>query len=324
MALKPTDYRTEVHNTWCPGCGDFGILSAAQMAMAEMALPRHKIALLAGIGCSGKSFQYINTYSVHTLHGRVLPFATGVKLAKPELEVIAVGGDGDGLGIGAGHFVGAGRRNLNITYLLYNNSVYGLTKGQASPTLKLDSQPKSLPKPNINEAVNPIFLALASGFTFIARAYAYDLQSLKDLIIRGVTHNGSAFLDILQPCPTYDNINTKEWYSGEDLVDQGTGKPIPRIYNSDEKGFDGVVHNPNDPGEVKEKMKNAFVLSMEDGDRIPIGVFYQNEHVPTFEDRLSARIPNYFKAPPGRQMISGSDGVPLADISDLFEELAIT
>ena len=137
MALKLADYKTNVHNDWCPGCGDFGIVNALQMALAEMGIERDKATIFSGIGCSGKTSHYINTYGVHTLHGRVLTFAQGGKIANPEMTVVAVGGDGDGLGIGAGHFVAAGRRNVDMTYIIFDNGVYGLTKGQASPTLKL-------------------------------------------------------------------------------------------------------------------------------------------------------------------------------------------
>ena len=154
MALKLGDYKTEVHNDWCPGCGDFGIVNAIQMSLAEMQIPRHKAAIFSGIGCSGKTSHFINVNGVHTLHGRVLTFAQGAKLTNPDLTVIAVGGDGDGLGIGAGHFVAAGRRNLDMTYIIFNNGVYGLTKGQASPTLKLGEKTKSLPSPNTNYNVN--------------------------------------------------------------------------------------------------------------------------------------------------------------------------
>ena len=134
MALKLTDYKTEVHNDWCAGCGDFGILNAIQMALADMQVLL-LCAIFSGIGCSGKTPHFINTYGIHTLHGRVLPFAQGAKLSNPNLEVIVVGGDGDGLGIGAGHFVSAGRRNVDLLYIVFDNGVYGLTKGQASPTL---------------------------------------------------------------------------------------------------------------------------------------------------------------------------------------------
>jgi 2-oxoglutarate ferredoxin oxidoreductase subunit beta len=149
MVLKMTDYRTKVFVDWCPGCGDYGILAALQMTLAELQLPHYKVAVFSGIGCHAKMPHFINAYGIHTLHGRTLPFAIGAKLANPELEVIAVGGDGDGLGIGVGHFVNTGRRNIDITYLIHDNGVYGLTKGQASPTLKLGLQTKSLPKPNI-------------------------------------------------------------------------------------------------------------------------------------------------------------------------------
>src|SRR5881397_2190020 len=196
--LKLADYKTTVHNDWCPGCGDFGILNAIQMALFEMQIPRHKSTIFSGIGCSGKTPHFINTYGIHTLHGRVLPFAQGAKLANPDLEIIAVGGDGDGLGIGAGHFVHAGRRNIDMTYIIHDNGVYGLTKGQASPTLQLGMQTKSLPMPNINTSVNPILLALASGFTFIARSYAYNTKHLKETVKKAVAHKGFALVDILQ------------------------------------------------------------------------------------------------------------------------------
>ena len=172
MALKLSDYKTEVHNDWCPGCGDFGILNAIQMALAEMGIQKHRAVIFSGIGCSGKTPHFINTYGIHTLHGRVLPFSQGAKLCNPELEVIAVGGDGDGLGIGAGHFVSAGRRNVDMLYIIFNNGVYGLTKGQASPTLKLGLKTKSLPLPNSNNSVNP--LALAACF----RLYVYSKRIL--------------------------------------------------------------------------------------------------------------------------------------------------
>ena len=135
------------------------------------------------------------------------------------MKIIAVGGDGDGLGIGAGHFVAAGRRNVDMTYIIFDNAVYGLTKGQASPTLKLGEKTKSLPTPNTNYNVNPIGLAIASGFTFTARAYSYDIRHLKDIIIAAINHKGLAFVDVLQPCPTYNDINTRDWFNGADRVD---------------------------------------------------------------------------------------------------------
>ena len=137
MALKLADYKTSVHNDWCPGCGDFGILSAIQMSLAELQIPMHKATIFSDIGCSGKTPHFIHTYGIHTLHGRVLPFAQGAKLCNPELTVLAVGGDGGGLGIGAGHFVSAGRRNVDMVYIMFNNAVYGLTKGQGGSDVKI-------------------------------------------------------------------------------------------------------------------------------------------------------------------------------------------
>src|SRR5881397_1693786 len=137
MALKLSDLKTDVHNDWCPGCGDFGIEAGLKMALAELTVDIDKVALFSGIGCSGKIVHFTNVSGIHTLHGRVLAYAQGAKLANPGLEVIAIGGDGDGLGIGVGHFVHAGRRNIDMTYIIHDNGVYGLTKGQASPTLHL-------------------------------------------------------------------------------------------------------------------------------------------------------------------------------------------
>ncbi|MFB5632999.1 MAG: thiamine pyrophosphate-dependent enzyme, partial [Nitrosopumilus sp.] len=291
MALKMADFKTDVHNDWCPGCGDFGIVNAIQMALAEMGVERDKTAIFSGIGCSGKTSHYINTYGVHTLHGRVLTFAQGAKIANPEMTIVAVGGDGDGLGIGAGHFVAAGRRNVNMTYIIFDNGVYGLTKGQASPTLKLGEQTKSLPSPNTNYNVNPIGLAVASGFTFVARGYSYDVRHLKDLIIQAVNHKGLSFLDVLQPCPTYNDLNTRDWYAGTDLMDEAQ-KRHSRIYKLEEHGYDPVVHF-NEEAEVNERLTQALIKSLEWGNKIPIGVFYKNEIITPYTVRLRDKIPNY-------------------------------
>lgn len=310
----------EVYADWCPGCGNFGIMNALQMALAELGLQQHQVVLVSGIGCSGKEAHNVKCYGVHTLHGRTLPFAMGIKVANPGLEVLAIGGDGDGLGIGAGHFVNAGRRNLDMTYIIHNNGVYGLTKGQASPTLKLGVQTKSLPKPNINEAVNSIGLAIISGFTFAARSYAYDVRHLKDTIKQAIQHKGLAFIDCLQPCPTYNNVTTKEWYAGEDRKDP-SGKPQPRLYKLEETGFDPVVH---DWTEDFQKKIAALDKAREWGDKIPIGVFYKNELEPTFQDRLSSRIPFYMERPPAKQRLCDENGFSAVDLAEFMKELKTT
>ena len=320
MALKLADYKTSVHNDWCPGCGDFGIVNALQMALAEMGIERDKAAIFSGIGCSGKTSHFINTYGIHTLHGRVLTFAQGGKLANPEMTVVAVGGDGDGLGIGAGHFVAAGRRNIDMTYIVFDNGVYGLTKGQASPTLKLGEKTKSLPTPNTNYNVNPIGLAVASGFTFVARAYSYDVRHLKDLIKKAIEHKGLSFLDVLQPCPTYNDINTRDWYAGEDLAKESAERHS-RIYKLEDTHFDPVVHYANEQ-EIDEKLAQALIKSLEWGTKIPIGIFYQNDIISTYTTRLTDKIPNYLENPPAKQNIS-KDGTPTTDISKILDSLKV-
>ena len=320
MALKPAEFKTDVHNDWCPGCGDFGIVNAIQMALADMGVQRDKTAIFSGIGCSGKTSHYINTYGVHTLHGRVLTFAQGAKIANPEMTIVAVGGDGDGLGIGAGHFVAAGRRNVNMTYIIFDNGVYGLTKGQASPTLKLGEQTKSLPSPNTNYNVNPIGLAVASGFTFVARGYSYDVRHLKDLIIQAVNHKGLSFLDVLQPCPTYNDLNTRDWYAGTDLMDEAQ-KRHSRIYKLEEHGYDPEVHY-NEEAEVNERLAQALIKSLEWGNKIPIGVFYKNEIITPYTTRLKDKIPNYLENPPAKQNIS-KNGISNTNISHILDSLEV-
>ncbi|GAB6943823.1 2-oxoacid:ferredoxin oxidoreductase subunit beta [Vulcanisaeta sp. JCM 14467] len=292
---------------WCPGCGDYGILQALYQALADLNLDPHSVFLVSGIGCSAKTIHYVNANGAHTLHGRPIPYATGIKLANPNLEVIVIGGDGDLMGIGAEHLVHAGRRNVDFTVLMYDNGVYGLTKGQASPTLRRGVKTKALAKPNIYDAINPVVLALSVGFTFVARGYAYDVKHLAYLIREAIRHKGSAFIDILQPCPTYNDVNTKEWYEA-------------RIYKlENEPGWDPVVRSPSEE-EVTKKLTQAFLRGMEWGDRIPIGIFYQNEYVPTYEERILEQMPNYLKAPPALSPLYGPDGSTIVNVEDILKE----
>ena len=317
MEHKPSEYKTDVYVDWCPGCGDFGILSALQMALSELNLEPHNVVIVSGVGNSSKTPHFVKANGVHTLHGRLLPFAMGIKVANPHLEVIGVGGDGDGLGIGAGHFVNAGRRNIDMAYLIYNNGVYGLTKGQASPTLRLGMQTKSLPKPNINEAVNPVALAITAGYTFVARSYAFDVMHLKNTIKQGIEHKGLALIDCLQPCPAYNNINTKDWYAGEDRKD-AAGKPQSRLYKLEEAGFDAVVH---DEGEEFKKKVAGLEKAQEWGDKIPIGIFFKNKLKPTFQDRFVKRIPFYLQNPPSKQHLKDENSVSTLDLSEFMDDL---
>ena len=273
----------DTHPDWCGGCGDFGILSAVKQALAELGRPPHEIAVISGIGCAGKLPHYIGTYGLHTLHGRALNVATGVKLANSKLEVLVAGGDGDGYGIGAGYFVNSGRRNVNFTYLVHNNGVYGLTKGQAAPTMRRGEQTKGMAEPSIQSSVNPIGLAIASGYTFVARGYAMAQPDLVDLIVRAVKHRGTAVLDILQPCPIYNDLMTIDFFRGSDVGH-------PRVYKLADEGFDGYVNDPQNPAEIIAKQQAAIAKSFEWEDRIPTGVLYQID-APTYEDGLAARQP---------------------------------
>jgi 2-oxoglutarate ferredoxin oxidoreductase subunit beta len=313
------DYQVEHANDWCPGCGDFGILSALQQALVGLNLPPHRVALFGGIGCSGKAQYYVPAYGVHTLHGRLLPYATGAKLANPELTVIAVGGDGDGLAIGAGHFVNSGRRNVDLTYVLFNNEVYGLTKGQASPTLPVGLQTKSLPKPNMQGSVNALMLAMTAGFTWIGRGYAFNVKQLVTLIQKAIQHPGLAYLDVLQPCPTYNNLHTKDWFAGKDMENGQS-----RIYDMQtEEEYDPIISADTDESVLGAKMKRFIEKAQEWGERIPTGVFLENRQVPTFAARLAEQNPAYRAAAPARRIIADDDGHSNADLSPIFAEVSI-
>lgn len=285
--LKGSQLKSDVHSDWCPGCGDFGITNAIQQAVAGLGLKPWETFLVSGVGCSGKVPHYVHVYGMHTLHGRALAFAQGAKIANPNLTVIAAGGDGDGYGIGAGHFVHAGRRNVDISYVVFDNEVYGLTKGQASPTLAQGAQPKSLALPNPTTAINPIALALSSGYTFIARSYAFDAKHLKETLMKAIQHKGAALVDVLQPCPTYNNLHTKDYFA--EMVDMG-GKQVPRVYYLEDDGYDGKVSDPNDIEQVNAKQAQCFERALRKEERVALGVFYQIEK-PTFHDTLKQNIP---------------------------------
>lgn len=281
MAYKISDLKTDYQSDWCPGCGDFGILNALMSALVDLQLDLNNVVIVSGIGCSGKTPHFINVAGIHTLHGRDIPFAAGIKLANPDLTVIVTGGDGNTYGIGAGHFLNAGRRNIDITCLVFNNGVYGLTKGQASPTLKLGTKTKSLPLPNINDAINPLVVAIACGYTFVARSYAYDVKHLKEMIKQAILHKGLSLVDILQPCPSYNDIHTKEYF--EQIVNNSK-----RIYKLEETDYQGEVKDINNHEEIQQKMIQAIIKAQEWGDRIPIGVFYKI-NLATFEERIKSR-----------------------------------
>lgn len=212
------DFKTSEKSWWCPGCGDFGVLAALQRALVNLGLEPHRIAIVAGIGCSGKIGNYINCYNFHVVHGRTMPTALGLKLANRDLTVIAAGGDGDGFAIGMGHFMHAVRRNPDITYIVMDNQVYGLTKGQVSPTSEQGFKTKSLPHGNIERPVRPLQLALAAGATYVAQGFSSNVKQLTRLIEGAIKHKGFALVNTISPCVTYNLVNTYDWYK-EVLVD---------------------------------------------------------------------------------------------------------
>jgi 2-oxoglutarate ferredoxin oxidoreductase subunit beta len=277
------DFETGVKPYWCPGCGDFGILQALKRALPELGVEPHNVVMVSGIGNGSHFPHWLRLYGAHTIHGRLLPFAQGVKLVNHELTVIGIGGDGDGYGIGMGHLVHAMRRNMDINYIVANNAIYGLTTGQASPTSEKGMKTKSTPSGTIEEPVNPITLALTGGATYIARGFAGDAGHLAKLIVEGVRHRGFALIDVLQPCPIWNSVNTHQWYR-------------ERVYRLEEEG-----HDPAD-------FDLAYKRALEWGDRIPIGLFYRADR-PTYEDL----VPQLKKGPIVKQDIK-------RDISGLMEE----
>ena len=245
---------------WCPGCGNFGILKALNQALVELEIEPHHVLLVSGIGQAGKLPHYTRCNVFNSLHGRPVPSAIGAKIANSDLVVIAVSGDGDGYGEGGNHFIHAARRNHNITYLVHNNQVYGLTKGQASPTSDAGFVTKTTPYGAANP-VNPVSLAIVSGASFVARGFAGDSEHLASLIKQGITHRGFSLIDILQPCVSFNHRNTYSWYR-------------ERVYKlEDESGYD--------PGDKKAALERAF----EWGEKIPIGIIYMKK-LPVYEDQI--------------------------------------
>ncbi len=258
------DWETENKPLWCPGCGDFGILTALKLALSEMVkddLRREEIVLVSGIGCSGKLPHFIKVYGFESIHGRVLPVAQAIKLANHKLTVIGVSGDGDGYGIGMCHFMHSFRRNIDFTYIVHNNQIYGLTKGQYSPTSEKGAVTKTSPHGALEYPPSPLSPGVSSHAAFVARGFAGDVQHLKKLIIAGVQHKGTALIDVLQPCVTWNKVNTYDFFR-------------QRVYKLEED----KKYNSSD--------KQAALKKADEWDKkIPIGIFFQTD-LPTYEERL--------------------------------------
>jgi len=283
--VRFTDFKSDKQPTWCPGCGDFGTMNGMMKALAETGNDPDNTFVVAGIGCSGKIGTYMHSYALHGVHGRALPVGTGVKIANPELEVMVAGGDGDGYSIGAGHFVHAVRRNVDMTYVVMDNRIYGLTKGQFSPTSREDFETSTSPDGTNQQPVNPLALALAAGGTFIAQSFSSDSQRHAEIVQEAIEHDGFGFVNVYSPCVTFNDVDTYDYFR-DSIVDVG------------DEEFD---HDRTDYDDAKD-----LIL---DRDKEYQGVIYQDESSVGYETREGVEEP----------MTDIPDGAP-EDAMDLVRE----
>jgi 2-oxoglutarate/2-oxoacid ferredoxin oxidoreductase subunit beta len=304
------DFQTDQEIRWCPGCGDYAILSAVQSVFPELGIPREKFVVISGIGCSSRFPYYMNTFGFHTIHGRAPAVATGLKVARPDLEVWVVTGDGDSLSIGGNHTIHMLRRNVGLKVLMFNNRIYGLTKGQYSPTSEIGKKTKSTPYGTADRPFNPLSLAIGAEATFVARSVDVFQQHLKETLRKAAAHKGSAYIEILQNCNIFNDhaweTLTERDARSEQVVQLEHGKPLVFGKNRD-KGIrlqgleleavtlgDGItekdllVHNEND-----HRPAYAFLLSqmeLRPGFPTPIGVLRSWPDVPRYEDVIASQI----------------------------------
>ncbi|WP_158738546.1 2-oxoacid:ferredoxin oxidoreductase subunit beta [Alteribacillus sp. YIM 98480] len=262
------DFRNKVKPNWCPGCGDFSIQAAIQRAAANVGLEPHDLALITGIGCSGRISGYINAYGFHGVHGRVLPLAQGVKMANRDLTVVASGGDGDGFAIGMGHTIHSIRRNIDMTYIVMDNQIYGLTKGQTSPRSDAGFKTKSTPDGSIEASLNAMETALTAGATFVAQSFSSDLKELTSLIEQAMNHNGFSLINVFSPCVTFNKVNTYDWFK-ENLTKL-----------SDLEDYDHTD-------------RNKAMQTLMEHNGLVTGLIYHEEDTPSYQDK----IPGYKSTP---------------------------
>jgi len=256
------EFRNNIKPNWCPGCGDFSVQASIQRAAANVGLEPDNLAVISGIGCSGRISGYINSYGLHGIHGRSLPIAQGVKMANRDLTVIASGGDGDGFAIGLGHTIHAIRRNIDITYIVMDNQIYGLTKGQTSPRSDVGFKTKSTPQGSVESALSVMEMALTAGGTFVAQSFSSDLKELTSLIEQGINHKGFSLINVFSPCVTYNKVNTYDWFK-ENLVKL-----------SDVEGYDPS----NKEMAMQTLMQNKGLVT---------GLIYQNKEQKSYQELIS-------------------------------------
>ncbi len=280
---KAQKLNTKHKPTWCPGCGDYSIWHALKMTITEMGWQPHQFCVVYDIGCSGNMCSHINAYGFHGLHGRSLPVAAGIKMSNHELPLIIVGGDGGLYGEGMGHFVHFMRANHDVTMMVHDNQLYGLTTGQTSPTTEKGIKTKTNPHGGIEIPINPLTLAITAGATFVARGFAGDTDQTAALLQKAVEHKGFSFIDIFQPCVTFNQHNTYEWFK-------------ERIYYLDQTDY------------VPDDLQKAYGKAME-FEKLPIGVLYENTSNKTYEEEL----PQLEKGALIHSNVSGRDTTPLCE-----------
>jgi 2-oxoglutarate ferredoxin oxidoreductase subunit beta len=274
---SPTDYKTDLKPVWCPGCGDFAVLNSVYRALSELHLEPHETAIVSGIGCSSRLPGYVETYGFNSLHGRALPLATGMKLAAPNLTVLAVGGDGDGLAIGGNHFMHAARRNVDIAYFMMDNEIYGLTKGQAAPTTPSGDRTKSTIYGNPEISVDPCALAISLGASWVGRAFSGDVKGTTELMKLAIGHHGFAFLNIISPCVTWrGDHQTKELRAKLATI----------------------------PADHDRANRNAALAFTSEGEHLTTGVLYEIQRATLLDEMMEIRDKAAGQAPPpGRDEI---------------------
>jgi 2-oxoglutarate/2-oxoacid ferredoxin oxidoreductase subunit beta len=261
--MNPNDYNTERKPTWCPGCGDFGIWAALKGSVAKLGWAPHQFVVVYGVGCSGNMTDFVKSYGFHSLHGRAVPNAEGIKLANHKMPVVVVGGDGDLLGEGPGHLAHAARGNHDINIVIHDNRVYGLTTGQVAPTARHGSKSKSTPEGIIEVGMNPLTLSISQGATFVARGFAGDIPHLTQLMIEGMQHKGFTVIDVLQPCVTFNKVDTYQYYR-------------KRIFKLEDKQHDST-----------DRYAAYKMAELPEDEGIPIGLFYKNTDRPAYHEQIN-------------------------------------
>ncbi len=305
LSLTPKDFRTDQEVRWCPGCGDYAILAAMQSFMPELGIERERTVFISGIGCAARFPYYMNTYGMHSIHGRAPAIATGLAVSRPDLTVFVVSGDGDALSIGGNHLIHALRRNVNLKILLFNNRIYGLTKGQYSPTSEIGKVTKSTPMGSLDWPFNPLSLAIGAEATFVARAVDTDKAGLTEVLRAAAAHRGSAFVEIFQNCPIFNDdafAFVRDDKDGVNRIQLRQGDPIR--WGADlEKGLrqrrDGSIEtcDARDPDVLVHDVGHgtpslAFALSRVTQDShggTPVGVFRSVER-PVYDDLMAGQI----------------------------------